>query len=129
MGYKCALTKNRGGSEEKKRCDHVADTTEEQLRAFPRKNQSVTVLVYCRAHCSLYQPQEGRVESASSKITEIDTTHIQGQMHVDMEHHTQISLLNISFDFHLTSQNFSIDVGICCGDLLPFWVVSNSEMN
>jgi len=44
MEYKCALTQNRGGSEEK-RCAHVADTTEEQLplSAFPRKNLSVTV--------------------------------------------------------------------------------------
>lgn len=43
MGYKCALTQNRGGSEEKKRCAHEADTTEEQLHVFPRQNQSVTV--------------------------------------------------------------------------------------
>ncbi|XP_058630614.1 centrosome-associated protein 350 isoform X4 [Onychostoma macrolepis] len=35
--------KNRGSSEEKKRCAHVADTTEEQLSVFPRQNQSVTV--------------------------------------------------------------------------------------
>lgn len=43
MRFKCALTQNRGRSEEKKRCAHAADTTEEQLSVFPRQNQSVTM--------------------------------------------------------------------------------------
>ncbi len=42
MRSKCALTQNKGSSEERKRCAHVADTTEEQLSVFPRQNQSVS---------------------------------------------------------------------------------------
>ncbi len=74
MRSKCALTQNRGSSEEKKRCARVADTTEEQLSVFPRQNQSVSVWVHCRAHSTFSQPQEGSIELASISITEIDTT-------------------------------------------------------
>ncbi|XP_050966661.1 uncharacterized protein LOC127165798 isoform X2 [Labeo rohita] len=35
--------KNGSSSEEKRRCAHVPDSTEEQLSVFPRQNQSVTV--------------------------------------------------------------------------------------
>ncbi|XP_042613341.1 uncharacterized protein LOC122145176 [Cyprinus carpio] len=51
---------NRGSSEEKKRCAHVADTTE--LSVFPRQNQSVTLKTHTH-----------RVETLRKTISALDT--------------------------------------------------------